>query len=79
MPPNRSRREQRFRRLKGVICNDGAALIRSKADIDGMRVVCRMARDILDAAHAAVRPGITTDDIDRVVRQPPPSHTFCTQ
>ena len=32
-----------------------------------MRVVCRMAREILDAAHAAVRPGVTTDDIDRVV------------
>ncbi len=27
-----------------------------------------MARRILDAGHAAVRPGATTDDIDRVVR-----------
>ncbi len=45
-----------------------AVAIRSKADIDGMRTVCRMAREILDAAHAAVAPGVTTDEIDRVVR-----------
>lgn len=46
-----------------------AVAIRSAKDIEGMRVVCRMAREILDAGHAAVRPGVTTDEIDRVVCQ----------
>ena len=26
-----------------------------------------MGREVLDAAHRAVRPGVTTDEIDRVV------------
>lgn len=50
--------------MTGRVC---AVAIRSKKDIEGMRVVCRMAREILDAGHAAVRPGVTTDEIDRVV------------
>ena len=31
-----------------------------------MRHACRMAREVLDIAVAAVRPGITTDEIDRI-------------
>ena len=27
----------------------------------------RMAREILDKAHSIVKPGVTTDEIDRVV------------
>ena len=27
-----------------------------------------IGRQVLDKAHAAVRPGVTTDEIDRVVR-----------
>lgn len=34
-----------------------------------MRVACRLAREILDKAHATVKPGVTTDEIDRVVSQ----------
>lgn len=34
-----------------------------------MRVACRLAREILDKAHAAVKPGVTTDEIDQVVSQ----------
>lgn len=34
-----------------------------------MRVACRLAREVLDKAHAAVRPGVTTDEIDRIVSQ----------
>ena len=45
-----------------------AVISRTPKEIEGMRVVCRMGREILDAAHAAIRPGATTDDIDRVVR-----------
>lgn len=34
-----------------------------------MRDVCKIGRKVLDAAHAAVRPGITTDHIDKVVNE----------
>lgn len=35
--------------------------------IAGIRKACLLARQILDKAHAAVRPGVTTDEIDKVV------------
>mmetsp|Transcript_22260 Transcript_22260/g.39595 ORF Transcript_22260/g.39595 Transcript_22260/m.39595 type:complete len:384 (-) Transcript_22260:1330-2481(-) len=38
-------------------------------DIRGIREACRIGREILDAAAAAVRPGVTTDEIDRVVHE----------
>lgn len=44
-----------------------AVPIRSAKEIAGMRVACRLAREILDKAHAAVKPGVTTDEIDRIV------------
>jgi methionine aminopeptidase len=44
-----------------------AVKIRSERDIAGIREACRIGRQVLDAAHAAVRPGITTDEIDRIV------------
>ncbi|KAL3143379.1 Microtubule-associated protein 1A [Trebouxia sp. C0009 RCD-2024] len=43
--------------------------IRSAKEIAGMRVACRLAREVLDKAHAAVRPGVTTDEIDRIVHE----------
>ncbi|ORZ41190.1 peptidase M24, structural domain-containing protein [Catenaria anguillulae PL171] len=39
----------------------------SKAGIEKMREVCRLAREVLDAGIAAARPGVTTDHIDSVV------------
>ncbi|KAJ7084018.1 peptidase M24, structural domain-containing protein, partial [Mycena belliarum] len=36
-------------------------------EIEKMRTVCRMSREILDIAAASVRPGITTDEIDEIV------------
>ncbi|TEA18578.1 Methionine aminopeptidase 1 [Colletotrichum sidae] len=48
-------------------------LNRNKVDIldakgiEGMRKVCRLAREVLDIAAAAVKPGITTDAIDEIV------------
>lgn len=41
--------------------------MRSPEAIKGIREACLIARRILDAAHAAVRPGVTTEEIDRVV------------
>lgn len=40
--------------------------IRTPKQIAGHRAACALGRDILDAAHRAVRPGVTTDEIDRV-------------
>ena len=49
--------------------------------IEGMRTVCRLAREVLDIAAAAVAPGVTTDEIDEIVhkacieRNVPPPHS----
>ena len=43
-------------------------------DLDGIRAACKLAREVLDLAHAAVAPGVTTDDLDRVVRSPSCEH-----
>ncbi|KEZ43743.1 hypothetical protein SAPIO_CDS4378 [Scedosporium apiospermum] len=36
---------------------------------DSMRKVCRLAREVLDIAAAAIRPGVTTDYIDEIVHK----------
>lgn len=36
---------------------------------DAMRKVCRLAREVLDIAAAALRPGISTDEIDDIVHR----------
>lgn len=41
-------------------------------DEDGqnaMRKSCRLAREILDIAAAAAKPGVTTDEIDKIVHE----------
>lgn len=43
--------------------------ILSPSECQGMRKVCRLAREVLDIAAAAVRPGITTDEIDEIVHK----------
>lgn len=42
--------------------------IKTKAEIDEMRVACRMSAEVRDLAAAACVPGATTLDIDAVVR-----------
>ncbi len=44
-----------------------AVPIRNAKEIAGMRKACRLAREIIDKAHAAVKPGVTTDEIDQIV------------
>ncbi|KAK9784874.1 hypothetical protein WJX73_001071 [Symbiochloris irregularis] len=39
------------------------------AQLEGIRAACRLAREVLDKAHAAVAPGVTTDEIDAVVHK----------
>lgn len=36
---------------------------------EGMRKVCRLAREVLDIAAAAAKPGVTTDYLDEVVHK----------
>jgi methionyl aminopeptidase len=43
--------------------------ILNKEEQEGMRKVCRLAREVLDLAAAAIKPGVTTDYIDEVVHQ----------
>ncbi|MCJ1373394.1 Methionine aminopeptidase 1 [Loxospora ochrophaea] len=43
--------------------------ILDKKQQEGMRKVCRLAREVLDIAAAELRPGITTDYIDEIVHK----------
>ncbi|CAG8661502.1 5908_t:CDS:10, partial [Ambispora leptoticha] len=44
-------------------------VILSAKDIKKMRTVCKLAREVLDIGAAAVKPGVTTDEIDRIVHE----------
>lgn len=56
------RSEQVFRgRNKITILNE--------KEIEGMRKVCRLGREVLDIAARAAKPGVTTDYIDEVVHK----------
>lgn len=35
----------------------------------GLRHACQMGREVLDIAGKALRPGVTTDEIDRIVHE----------
>lgn len=39
----------------------------SAEDIEGMRHVCRLAREVLDVAAGMIKPGVTTEEIDHAV------------
>ncbi|EPY53872.1 methionine aminopeptidase Fma1 [Schizosaccharomyces cryophilus OY26] len=41
----------------------------SPEEQEGMRKACHLGREVLDIAAAAVRPGVTTDEIDRIVHE----------
>lgn len=49
------------------------AMILTEEEQQGMRKVCRLAREVLDIAAASLRPGITTDEIDEI------THMACIQ
>ncbi|KAJ4286446.1 Methionine aminopeptidase 1 [Kalmusia sp. IMI 367209] len=38
-------------------------------EVDGMRKVCRLAREVLDIAAKEAKPGVTTDYIDEIVHK----------
>lgn len=39
------------------------------AEIKKLKTVCKLAREVMDLAAAAVKPGVTTDEIDRIVHE----------
>ncbi|XP_065884830.1 methionine aminopeptidase 1-like isoform X2 [Dysidea avara] len=41
----------------------------SADEIAKMRTVCRLAREVLDEAGKAIKPGVTADEIDRIVHE----------
>ncbi|EKX31306.1 hypothetical protein GUITHDRAFT_156633 [Guillardia theta CCMP2712] len=43
--------------------------VNSPEDIEGVRAASRAAREVLDIAGAAVKPGMTTDEIDALVHE----------
>ncbi|GMM29480.1 methionine aminopeptidase [Martiniozyma asiatica (nom. inval.)] len=51
--------------------NDRTAKVKilTEEEIEKMRKVCRFGREVLDAAGAAVKPGVTTDELDRIVHE----------
>lgn len=44
-------------------------LVRDAATIEAMRVAGRLAAQALDAVEAAIAPGVTTDELDRVAHE----------
>ena len=54
--------EYRFAARNTLVCLD-------KKQQKGMRKVCRLAREVLDAAARELKPGVTTDYIDEVVHR----------
>jgi len=43
--------------------------VKTPEQIEGMRKVCKLAREVLDIAGAAAKVGVTTDEIDRIVHE----------
>ena len=39
----------------------------NQEEIEGVRLVCKLAREVLDIAAAALKPGITGEEIDKIV------------
>eukprot|EP01137_Pigoraptor_chileana_P013396 Opistho-2@66865 len=48
---------------------DAAVEIKNASDIAGLRHACAIARRVLDTAAAMVKPGVTTDEIDKCVHR----------
>ncbi|CAG8526840.1 944_t:CDS:10 [Paraglomus occultum] len=49
--------------------NSTTIKVLNEEEIEGMRTVCKLAREVLDIAAAAIKPGVTTDELDRIVHE----------
>jgi len=52
-----------------AVLRDGTIKLHGPAGFEGMRKAGRLAADILDALYDLVKPGVTTGELDDVVRQ----------
>ena len=50
----------------GVIIHRMSITIKNEADIAAMRVACRLAAEVLDYLEPFIKPGVTTNQIDRL-------------
>ncbi|CAD6574148.1 MAG: Methionine aminopeptidase 1 [Tremellales sp. Tagirdzhanova-0007] len=51
------------------VVREKAVKILNKEEIQSMRVVCRLAREVLDITASFIKPGITTDELDAICHQ----------
>jgi hypothetical protein len=56
-------------RSEQVFVNRNKIAILNEKEIEGMRKVCRLGREVLDIAARAAKPGVTTDYIDEIVHK----------
>jgi methionyl aminopeptidase len=56
-------------RSEQVFVGRNKIAILDATQIEGMRKVCRLAREVLDIAAREAKPGVTTDFIDEVVHK----------
>ncbi|WP_090047918.1 type I methionyl aminopeptidase [Limnohabitans sp. 2KL-27] len=56
---------QQARSLNGII-QAMSITIKNAEDIEGMRVACRLAAEVLDYIEPFVKPGVTTNEIDKL-------------
>ncbi|KAF2653535.1 methionine aminopeptidase [Lophiostoma macrostomum CBS 122681] len=61
--------EKGIPRSEQIFVGRNKITILDAAQQDAMRKVCRLAREVLDIAAAAAKPGVTTDYIDEVVHK----------
>jgi methionine aminopeptidase len=56
-------------RSEQVFVNRNKIAVLDAKEQEGMRKVCRLAREVLDIAAREAKPGVTTDYIDEVVHK----------
>jgi len=56
-------------RSEQVFVNRNKIAVLTVEEQQGMRKVCRLAREVLDIAAREAKPGVTTDFIDEVVHK----------
>ncbi len=49
--------------------NNSAVKVLDDEEKEAMRLVCRLAREVLDVGAAAVAVGVTTDELDRLIHE----------
>ena len=61
----------RYEKITGhePLIRDGTIKLHGPAGFDGMRKAGRLAAKILDAMYDHVRPGVTTGELDDIIRE----------